>query len=286
LAGCVKTSEIVGRQRDPAEHPIAVIVAMEIGPPGDQQTVIGRKIRQPAPEFGRVIRVMRLEGVEPRVDKRREHGWLRCNPGVRHRRNTAAVVNGREHGERRRPDARNERRPAGRKVSIECFLNRRDVTAGQQRLGERRASNRTALITRRRRDKRLDVDRDIQPCQPFPDFPNAFDTPSSLRAKKVAERAIGCIDEITEDVHVLPIVGGGDLYAVDDANPDSLGSTSRFRQSGNRIVIGHAEDCDPAVGRAADEVGGAKPPVRGQGMKVEVNHGQLRPQGRSGVCRR
>jgi hypothetical protein len=261
LAGCVKTCEIVGRQRNSAEHPIAVIVAMEIGSAGDQKAVSGREIRKLAPEFGRMIRVMRLEGVEPRVDKRREHGWLRCNPGMRHRGNTAAVVNGREHGERRRPDSRDERWPACRKVSIECFLNCRDVTAGHQRLGERRTSNRTALVTRRGSDKRVGVDRDIQPCQPFPDFANAFDTLRPLRAEKVGERAIGRIDEVTEDMHVLPIVDGGDLYAVHDTNPESLGSTARFRQSGNRIVIGHAEDCDPAVGRTADEVRGTKPPV-------------------------
>lgn len=261
MAGCVKTCEVVGRQRDPSEHPIAAIVAMEIGPAGDQKAVIGREIRELAPEFGRVIRVMRLERVEPRFDKRREHGRLRCHPGMRHRGNTAAVMNGRKHGERRRPGSRDERRPACRKVPIECFLNRRDVTTGHQRLGEGRAANRTALITRRRSDKRVDVDRDIQPCQPFPDFSNAFDTPSPLRAEKVGEGAIGCIDEVTEDMHVLPVVDCSDLDAVHDTYPESLGGTARFGQSGNRIVIGHAEDRDPAVGRTADEVGGTKPPV-------------------------
>jgi hypothetical protein len=229
LAGCVKTCEILGRQRDAAEHPTSVIVAMEIGTASDQQAAIGGEVDELALQFGRVIRVMRLERVEPRVDQRCEHGGLRSNAGMRHRGNTATPVNGREDGEWRRPDSRDECGPAGRKVSIECFLNRRDVTAGHERLGDPWASNRTALFTRRRGHERVGVDRDTQARQPFPDCANAFDTLSPLRAQKGGERTIGGIDEVTEDMHVLPIVDCGDLYAVHDTNPESLGSTTRFK---------------------------------------------------------
>ncbi len=144
-----------------------------------------------------------------------------------------------------------ECRSAGGEPALESVLAVGGMAGGDERIGNRRAADASA-IRRRTLDQRLRCRQRSRGRAAGRRFrARGRREPSAATRGSSVSRRVGGIEKVAEDVHVASALDRGDLDAVDEPEAGSAAPRPRFGQSGNGVVIGDADDADAGLRGAA-----------------------------------
>lgn len=235
--------------------------------------MVARRVRlKLVADPGRVVGVMNLDRVKTSADELCQNQRLSRHPWVCHRSYPVCAVDPLQHIDWRRPDARNESRLSCRKVAIECLLHRRDVTGRHKRSRYHGATHGRAGAAHRRGDEGIDVDHCAELSESRANLADPFDPTRPLCLEKARKPNVGGLDEVSQNVHVVPVVHGRNLDAIHELDARGVSGVARLRQSCNRIVVRNAHDGDTYSCHTPDQIRWREPAIGRHRVEMEIDH--------------
>ena len=220
-------------------------VTVIIGAAGEEQIQIARKPHVPASRRRIVIRMVRLQCIEPCLAQR---GDARIDARLTRmckRSHSPGVVDDAYDSLRGGAGARHECRISDRQPSVERVTDIGDVSGRHERSCDLRSAHRMPDITTGLLAERLNVDWKTQSgkllryrlhaCHPLP----------ALTSQKIPQRLIVRFEEISKDVDVAPFLDGGDLNAGHGLNPALRCEPADDGDCGYGIVIRDGQHAHP-----------------------------------------
>lgn len=265
-----------GRKGDGAGFEAMRRVAVEVRAASDEQAKLTGKAKIALDERGIVVGVKDLQGVKASLRQRRNRWFVAKFTGMRERCHATGLVDDRDDGVGRSAGARDERGAAGAKPAIERFLRVRDISGVHQCTRDEWTANRSAAVCRRPREHGPEIDRHTERRQAIPDRPRPREPCVSLLGKEPVEGVVPRIEEITEHVHVSPLVERRDLDAGDGLEASRSSQPAHLVNRGGRIVIGDRERRQSGGCRTVDQLCRRTAAVGRSRMQVKINQ--------SGMC--
>ena len=130
------------------------------------------------------------------------------------------------------------------------------VTGRHERVGNLRPADAAAALPLRGREHCLAVDGTPERLQPLGHLAHPSHAIRTLAAQKRLQYRTSWIDEVREHVDVASILNSGNLDAIHQAEAVAFCRLTRFRETGESVMVGHAQHGDARCSRASDESGG------------------------------
>jgi hypothetical protein len=158
-------------------------------------------------------------------------------------------------------------------VLVERLRHGRDVPLLEQRLGHVRAPDR-----RLAGDLEDPLSRDLDPdgLEVGDDRVDPRDAPLAEAGHLALERLIAVVQEQAEHVNVAAGAVGPQLHAGDHLDAEPLPLGGRLADAGGRVMVGQRHPAHAARVGQADELGRGEPPVRLEGMQVQIDLAAVR----------
>ena len=232
---------------------------MVVGSTGDGEAVVTRHRQIADGVFGRVLAVMRFEGVETRAREIGNQIVAANQAGMRERRDAVGRMNLFEDVARRWTDPRDERRLASLQILVERLTCVRDHAFLDKRAGDPWTPRRLRRIVLARTKDRVDVERDAHVCETLHHLPDAIDAieahswPGNVRElENVIRRAVIMTEGAT--------IKADDVGISTGANAVSMLNLRQVREDAERnAVLGVLGRVNGNLSKAAELLGISRP---------------------------
>ncbi len=222
------------------------------------QAVAGRELPVPMLRVAIVVAVTNFEGGEASLRQTRNQRVHPRQPGMCEGHDAPGAPDNVDDFIRSGADPRDVGRAAVPQQPVERVVAIARMPGGNQRVGEKRASDAAPCCSAGVLEQPFDIDRETERTQPLCDLAQAPKPIGALPLQEPGEAWRVVIEEIREQVDVPLILHARDLHAWDEPQPKRGRRDAGFGNPAERVVIGDAYGGEAGARRSRDEFGGCQ----------------------------